>query len=220
MAVERADNRCRIAIADILALFRYDYSRQQGDLFSLSRLVENSYGPVLVRDVKQLRRLCSADRLTMKRSNQFIWLEPITRHKMVPLLTLSSSNGWQEFSVYVLLSMLEGSELRGLAVRFETDSSVPNEDGLPGAHDFCHAQLCQSIEGLIPPRTPEWLPVSQPSIPMDADDQITVVLCMLVSLYGGRHVLTRLLPSGTRDLAPHARRLRALQAIDEQRRRG
>ena len=78
----------------------------------------------------------------------------------------------------------EESELKSLAMRFETDEGEHQSDGEIGSHDFCHAQLCRAITRRIPALTPSWLPDSQPSIPLDAEDQVSLVLCMLTSLYG------------------------------------
>ena len=72
--------------------------------------------------------------------------------------------------------------------------------------------LCRSINGKVSASTPPWIPESQPSFPLDAEDQITLVLCMLTSIYGGAHVLRKLIPSGDRDLLKHIKKVRALQS--------
>ena len=126
------------------------------------------------------------------------------------LLTLQTSNDWVHFRAYVLLTMLDQCDgLQALAIRFETDEG-PQTNGVTGSHDFCHAQLCQSINGKTRATTPSWLPESQPALPLDAEDQIGLVLCMLASLYGGRHVVERINTAGDGALRQHLKKVRAL----------
>ena len=130
---------------------------------------------------------------------------------VLPLLTLETSNQWVHFRAYVLLTMLDQcATLQALAIRFETDEGVPQPTGKRESHDFCHAQLCRSINSTTPATTPSWLPESQPSFPLDAKDQIGLVLCMLTTLYGGRHVVERINSTGDRALRQYLKKVRAL----------
>ena len=120
-------------------------------------------------------------------------LEAVEDRRIFPLLILRSSQRWVHFGIYTLLWIVDDcSRLQSLAIRFETDEGDPETDKDRGAHDFCHAQLCTSIGRNLDATTPSWIPDSQPSFPLDAEDQVSLVLCMLVSLYGGRRVAKRL----------------------------
>lgn len=56
-------------------------------------------------------------------------------------------------------------------------------------HGFYHAQMIKNLEGAAtveepPIECPLRFPETQPSIPLKAEDSITLVLCLLISLYG------------------------------------
>ena len=146
----------------------------------------------------------------------YLDFEPTEDKRILPLVTMQSSQGWLHLSIYTLLTMLDDHDvLRSLAVRFETSEGDP-DDNL-GKHDFLHAQLCNYIynsDGRIiaKAKTPDWLPTSQPSFPLDADNQVGLVLCMLTSLYGGAHVLNKFSAAGDNKLREHLGRVRALSA--------
>ena len=67
---------------------------------------------------------------------------------------------------------------------------MKGEDG-SGKHDFCHAQLCRKINRQGKEVTPFWMLESDPAIPLDAENQIGLVLCMLTSIYGRQCVLRK-----------------------------
>ena len=211
MPVSPADKAVRLAVFDILSNFLSDHEWEDGPLAALKDKVYRVYRPNHV-NAHGLRGLVSSSSdLGLRNQHRFLFLEPIVDKRILPLLTLESSNGWIHFRVYVLLTMLDQcAALQALAIRFETDEGGPNSVGMPGSHDFCHAQLCRHINGNTRATTPGWLPESQPSFPLDAEDQIGLVLCMLTSLYGGRHVLDRLNTTRDSALRQHLKKVRAL----------
>ena len=222
MPIKPATNAIRIAISDILSMFLKNYEGADG---SVATLCDKIYGcgltPVYAHQLHGI--LGNSSDVEMKDNHLFLFLEPIESENILPLVTLQSSNKWVHFRIYTLLTMLDKcSTLQGLAIRFETDegyrdsedesgSHDSSEEEL-GSHDFCHAQLCNSINKRIPISTPAWIPDSQPSIPLDADNQISLVLCMLTSLYGGAHVRKKINASGDIGLRKHLKKIRALQA--------
>ena len=142
----------------------------------------------------------------------FLYLEPPKNRRMLPLVTLQSSDKWVHFRIYALLAMLDDKdEFRSLAMRFETDEGAIPATGKIGSHDFCHAQFCRSISGRVQALTPQWMPESQPSFPLDAEDHLGLVLCALVSLYGGRHVAEKVKSLGNKNLVNHLKCIRALR---------
>ena len=204
-----ANQAVRHVVSDILSNFLSKYDWSGGPLARLRDQVYEEYKPNPV--VHGLRGLLSSSSdIGLRSQHRYLFLEPVGE-TILPLLTLDTSNQWVHFRAYVLLTMLDQcSVLKTLAIRFETDEGVPQPNGLRGPHDFCHVQLCRYIDCRAPAITPNWLPDSQPSIPVDAEDQIGLVLCMLTSLYGGRHVVERLNTTGERDLRQHLQKVRAL----------
>ena len=211
MAVDPADKNVRRDVADILSMFLNEYRWTHGPLAALRDQVFERYMPSPV-DARTLNGLLrnSVD-LGLRDQGRFLFLEPVVDEMILPLLTLHTSDDWVHFRAYVLLAMLDDSEeFRAIVIRFETDEGALQADGEIGSHDFCHAQLCRSIGNVRSASTASWLPESQPSFPLDADDQIGLVLCMLISLYGGRHVVRRLSTTSTRRLHEHRQKVRAL----------
>lgn len=165
--------------------------------------------PVAAHNLEYL--LTRSSDVDLKSQDRFLFLEPVANN-MIPLLTLKTSDDWVHFRAYVLLAMLDqDNELQALAIRFETDEGERQTNGTIGSHDFCHAQLCRSI-GAKRATTEDWLPESQPSFPLDARDQVGLVLCMLTSLYGGRHVVRQF--PGDKHLRKHLDKVRALASND------
>lgn len=83
-----------------------------------------------------------------------------------------------------LCQILQDDKLRVLGCRFET----PENDG-SGRHDFYHLQLVRVLEKGSDPLNKEdaeisWPPDGQPSVPLDADSPMTLVIAFLVSVYG------------------------------------
>ena len=211
MPVNPADQAVRLAVADILSKFLSKHERSGGPLAALRERVDEKYRPIPV-DVHGLSGLFGGSpELDLRDQHRFLFLEPVADKKIIPLLTLETSNRWVKFRAYVLLTMLDQcAALQALAIRFETDEGVPQTTGTRGSHDFCHAQLCRYINGRTRATTPSWLPESQPSFPLDAEDQIGLVLCMLTTLYGGRHVVERINTTGDKALRQHLKKVRAL----------
>ena len=216
MPIEPAGEATRDVILDILLRFMSNYNKQSGPF---AVLLGEIYGRYQLGDVDDsgLKSMLSKDSdVEMMTQNKFLHLEPIEEN-ILPLVTLQSSNDWVIFRIYALLTTLDKDcNLQSLAIRFETDEGGISTGSNPGLHDFCHAQLCNNINKHVKNVTPQWVPDSQPSIPLDADNQVSLVLCMLMSLYGGKHVFGRLSESSDssdRDLWEHMEKIRALQAF-------
>ena len=217
MPVAAASSAIRIAVSDILSSFLSDRAWNEYDwegkpLGALRDKVYEKYRPIPV-DTRALRsELSKSAEVEMREQNRFLHLEPIKGKNMLPIVTMQSTDQWCHFRIYALLTMLDNcSALQSLAIRFETDEGDAQQECGIGSHDFCHAQLCKCITRDVEASTPDWLPDSQPSIPLDADNQVGLVLCMLTSLYGGGYVLRKLSVGRDRNLQKHLRRVRALR---------
>ena len=153
--------------------------------------------------------------VAMRDNRQCLILRRTKKESILPIVTFQSSDKWVHFRIFTILTMTnEKCDIESLLIRFETDEGGL-QTGSTGAHDFCHAQLCNSIDSSIKASTPSWLPDSQPSFPVDADDQISLVLCMLTSLYGGSEVRSTIDSSGDRTIRKHLNCVRALRNREE-----
>ena len=210
MPIEKIDRITKKAIRDIFLVFLKEYeSESDRDGFLLKVFEKYEVFPL---DPSNFGSFLDNDSgVRMRDDFQYFLLEQTKDKKIWPLVTMHSSKEWVELRIYTLLTMLdENSDIQALSIRFETDEEA-SQNNCIGSHDFCHAQFCQSIGKLDCATTLKWLPDSQPSIPLDARDQISLVLCMLVSLYGGKHVLEKINQSQARDVRKHLKGVRAFQ---------
>lgn len=68
---------------------------------------------------------------------------------------------------------------RGFGFRFETRHENSK-------HDYMHAQVTINPFVNPLPGCPPWIPVHIPCIPTTADNVVTLLFCLLISLYGKR----------------------------------
>ncbi len=142
--------------------------------------------------------------------NRFLYLPPLLKNtEFVPVMSFHynlSDPKKPDFKFAVHLLTLHDGQIYSLGYRFET----PHGSGTVqvGAHDFHHAQLCNKFNGpggqmKALPNCPAWLPTTQPSFPLPAHDYIELLVCLLISLYGG-HWLSPLNGSGIHNLSRYA----------------
>ena len=192
MPIEPVDDDMREAVKTFLAAFSYEVKGHDTRLFHILNESYSEYKFTTLRDDAHLYSMLNCPDLNMMEQNHYVILEPTESKDILPFVTLHSSGDWDNFRIYALLATLDdNSNLQSLAIRFETDEGGRRQESKLGMHDFCHAQLCKVIKGRVKASTPPWLPDSQPSIPLDAGNQASLVLCMLVSLYGGKCVAKR-----------------------------
>lgn len=213
MPIEPIDRDTKEAIGDILSLFQKDYEAGSDSSDEFLSKIFTKYNVHLMDAVGFTSFLSNNSDVRMRDNFQYLLLEQTKDKKIWPLVTIHSSGEWVNLRIYTLLTMLdENSDIQAISIRFETDEGIPRNDTI-GSHDFCHAQFCHSIGRLGCATSLKWLSESQPSIPVDAEDQISLVLCMLVSLYGGKHVLQRINESQVRDVRKHLRSVRAFHSL-------
>ena len=66
----------------------------------------------------------------------------------------------------------------------EQRETEEGEKKVEGRHDFYHAQLIRGLRWGPAFKSPDWLPCTQPSLPLTANCPVTLVLCLLLTLYG------------------------------------
>lgn len=123
-----------------------------------------------------------------KGSKYLLPLPPIEKEtQLVPYLYLKA---WKQspiwcWRLYVLFFTTKHTGFQGFAIRFESPEKCfqeQGEQGGDGSHDFFHAQLCQQVDD-IPLKAPAWLPVTQPSFFLKAQNGLDLLFNMLVSIY-------------------------------------
>ena len=217
MSVKGVDRRTRMAVSEILTRFLVNNDRNNRHLDALKPAVPSGTGPYQIQSSQLQSELGYRNDIEWTTQHRFLFLEPIKDEDILPFLTLQSSDNWREFRIYALLALSDDkSKHQSLAIRFETPEGEYIEDSKRGKHDFFHAQLCKKIFDssrivVAQATTPEWLPTSQPSFPLDADNQVSLVLCMLTSLYGGRYVLSKFPATGDKNIQEYIQKVRALR---------
>jgi len=115
----------------------------------------------------------------------FLYLRPIqTGAPTVPVLSFKTdfARSFPKVRARLALFFIDGVEIRSLGYRYETPEGPGN-----GRHDYYHVQpirvLYRDRPGFELPTAP-WVLDSHPAWPVDASDPVTLVLSLLVSLYG------------------------------------
>jgi hypothetical protein len=157
--------------------------RLSGPTKEIHRLIASRWAKV--ENDKRLEQLLRGDGqsvVDLQKVHRFIYLEPLQDESIVPVLSLwySARNPRPQLRLRVALFVLdESKQLAAVGVRFESPEGR-------GDHDYYHAQLFVEFEkgggGL--PQCPHWLPKKQPAFALNARDPITLLIAMLITLYG------------------------------------
>lgn len=116
-------------------------------------------------------------RVTMGRK-EFIHLPPLGNHgKFVPVLWMDWNRETDNLSLRVeLYSLGDEGKVRGFGFRFENGEKDSD-------HDFFHASV-NDFKSSPEIECPNWLPTTNPRIPLRADTAVALVICVMVSYYG------------------------------------
>ncbi len=115
--------------------------------------------------------------------NTFLYLEPVTKGRiMIPTFRLKCDFGRDppEVRCYLGLFLLVEGQMRSIGFRFESPECSDTENR--SAHHYYHVQMINDIGP--PDSNIGWLPTRQPAIPLDANNPVKLILCMLIGLYG------------------------------------
>ena len=128
-------------------------------------------------------------------SDRVLYLPPLKKDpNFVPVLSLrcklTETQSKARFRV-MLISSDKDDNFRGIGFRLETPEGQNQDEETPsneGTHDFHHAQLIHTLNQTkldsLQIDCPSWLPQQQPSFPMPAKGPVTLLLCLIVTLYG------------------------------------
>ena len=164
-----------------------------------------SVRPIKPEDIKQFFSPSKTAKVNFFKENRVLYLPPLRKDaddaEFVPIFSLccnlSKNQSIARFRV-MLVTLDESNEaLNGIGFRMETpegrdqSSNTTDNDNI-GIHDFHHAQLIQQFDpkqfgDKLQTKCLSWLPESQPSFPLPADCPVTLLLCLIVTLYGGKY---------------------------------
>ena len=127
-----------------------------------------------------------------------LFLPPLVERnsEFVPILNLSCkiSSTINAIRLYVLLVRLDDSTQKpyGLGFRFDSPKKEHYEGFQEsnvgeGEHDFYHVQIIRRFDYGPDIDIPDWLPDHQPSFPLIADDPASLLLALLLTLYGKKY---------------------------------
>ena len=145
---------------------------------------------------RNIKHLFKPSGLNLDFSKRVLYLPPLEKKgNFVPILSLSCTLGETQCSAQfkvMLVCLDEDKKLCGIGFRLETPENMNqnvDERSNEGIHDFFHAQLIRKFDRLAPDSTqginsPKWLPKAQPSFPLPADCPVSLLLCLIVTLYG------------------------------------
>lgn len=155
-----------------------------------------NYRPPVSEDQIEQWFLASGDGLHVSFSSKQVvmYLPPLRRHaEFVPVLDLechlSPTSTMMKLGMTLICLVEDGGERKpcGISFRLENSHREQQEEAQEneeGTHDFYHAQLVKSPRSLSFIEYPTWVPDSQPSFPLTAECPVTLVLCLLLTLYG------------------------------------
>jgi len=134
-------------------------------------------------DSRELEALLAAGApgtMSTSEKNAFIYLPPTEKGPcIVPILSVEYNYATEppEATLRIALFLLDSKDdIKAIGYRFETASRQ-------GRHRYCHIQHIDGLgQNKFPPGV-EWIPTEYPAFPLDAQDPIELVICMLVSLY-------------------------------------
>lgn len=184
----KSKDQCKLFRELILILYQLKGGKPEenaGFSYTICRTVTPKFNMIL--NDKELETLIpSSDgnkRLTGKFERKCIFLEP-TNHGAIlfPMLSLSYdfSRSIPIIRLRLGLFLDHKSQVKGMGYRLESPEGV-------GRHHYYHVQLIRGFEAgehFPPSETTEWLPDNEPTFPLDAEDSVDLLLCMILSIYG------------------------------------
>ncbi|MYB92469.1 hypothetical protein F4Y43_01255 [Candidatus Poribacteria bacterium] len=179
--------------------------------------VFSEWPPIACEDIEALFRLAKTEPepiemdFSESERGKVIYLPPLEKDPdCVPILSLYFNLKEPQSIAKLRVLLVRVDENRkphgiyGIGFRMETpekinqgvNSSVNSQHvdtvNNSGSHDFHHAQLIRKfgqrkLDNKLQIDCPIWLPQSQPSFPLPAECPVTLLICLLVTLYGRKY---------------------------------
>jgi hypothetical protein len=149
--------------------------------------LQGSFNSLLSR--VELERSLPTDEVVKSEFPQgrFLYLDPIESDRvMIPIIWMKFDFGRSisQARIYLGLFLYHDNSIRSFGFRFESPEGK-------GIHHYYHAQIIRSLppnKSFAPSELHQWLPEGQPSFPLDAQNPIMMILCLLLTLYGRDHI--------------------------------
>lgn len=164
-----------VQLTHLHSTWRRDATGDNADLVDRVLPICPAYGEYELESLLQEspRRFCT--------DHRYIFLEPVLKpDRMLPVMALNYDFGKKvpELKLRLTLFHLHKGQLHAFGLRFETPESNDN-------HKYYHAQLIKPPSGFTSSGgSQRWLPETQPCLVLHAEDEISLLACLLVSLYG------------------------------------
>ncbi len=167
--------------------------------------VFTAWPPIARENLEGLFRASETGEIDFSESSirgKVIYLPPLERDpNCFPILSLyfklqePHSIGKLRVLLVKLDEEQEPDRIYRIGFRMETPETLNQNadiDKTGGLHDFYHAQLIRKfgqpkLDDRLQLDCPIWLPQSQPSFPLPAECPVTLLLCLIVALYGRKY---------------------------------
>ena len=148
-------------------------------------LFSHPWLPIREKEIERLFSESGGVELNLSDRNEVLYLPPMKEEPdFLPVLSLECKldDDAEIMKLRLMLVHCSGDEGKphGIGFRMEAGENI---------HGFYHAQLIRNLEGAAqienpPTECPLRFPETQPCIPLKVQDTVTLILCLLISLYG------------------------------------
>jgi len=148
-------------------------------------LMSRNWIPISEEEIKRLFSNSKSVEVRLSDHSWVLYLPPMKEEpSFLPVLTLECKLDDQQDVMKLRLMLVHCDRGEGkphcIGFRIEAGQKI---------HGFYHAQLVKNLEGAAevenpPVECPLRFPEKQPCLPLKAEDSVTLVLCLLISLYG------------------------------------
>lgn len=150
----------------------------------IERLIARGWNPIGEKAVESLFSGSDTE-VRLSDHKSVLYLPPMQEESyFIPVLTLEckldNENDVMKLRLMLIHCNGNGGKPHGIGFRIEEGESI---------HGFYHAQLIKNLEGAAevedpPTDCPLRFPQKQPCLPLRAENSVTLVVCLLISLYG------------------------------------
>ena len=157
----------------------------------------NKWTPITLREIESLFNKSQQD---FSKWGKVLYLPPLKKNAhFVPVLSLDCKWNQTQRSARLKVMLVcrcnctdENCSPYGVGFRLETPESMNQPDATTdneGIHDFHHAQLIKkfgkkNLDNRLKIECPNWLPDTQPSFPLPAKCPVSLMFCLIATLYG------------------------------------
>ncbi|MCP4602197.1 MAG: hypothetical protein GY847_17055 [Proteobacteria bacterium] len=168
------------------------------------RTLVGPWPPIGEKELSDLFPDSEAVEIDFSARSKVLYLPPLEKNvDFVPVLQMQCTLDEERTDIslkVMFVRSIKGDEkqLGGLGFRLESGE---------GRHDFYHAQLIRDFGWGPAIESPHWLPETQPSFPLAANCPVTLMLCLLLSLYGKKYCWTFVTEHGIFNLESHLKKI-------------